>query len=81
MWNWRDQPDFERGLFLGLPDGRLLERFPVIDEAAGQGPARGRVLALDQDDAVFPPFILDFDDQIDRRGRIAIRLARVFGRA
>jgi len=59
--------DVERCLLAGLADGRLLERLAVVDETAGQGPAGGRVLALDEDDAARFPAVHDFDDDVDRR--------------
>ena len=67
-----DELDVERGLLAGLPDGGRLERLAVIDEAAGQSPAGGRVLPLDQDDAPAPAAIPDLDDDVDGRERIAV---------
>lgn len=65
-----DELDVERGLLPGLPDGGRLERFAVIDEAAGQGPAGGRVLALDENDAKALPAVHDLDDEVDRWERV-----------
>lgn len=42
--------DLERDLLPGLPPGGLLERLPIVDEPARQGPARRRVLPFDEDD-------------------------------
>ena len=67
-----EELDVERGLFTGLPDRRRLEGLAVIDEAAGQGPAGGRVLALDEDDAAAPPAGHDLDDDVDRGERIPV---------
>ena len=60
-----DELDIERGLLASLPDGGRFERFAVVDEAAGQRPAGGRVLPLDEDDA--PPLAAghDLDDDVD----------------
>jgi hypothetical protein len=60
-----EELDVERCFFAGFPDRRRLERLAVIDEAAGQGPARRGVLALDENDS--PPFPAGhyFDDDID----------------
>lgn len=57
--------DIERGLFAGLADGGRLERLAVVDEAARQRPAGGRVLALDKDDAPAPSAVHDLDDDVD----------------
>jgi hypothetical protein len=60
-----EELDVERGLLAGFPDRGRLERLAVFDEAAGQGPPRRRVLALDENDA--PPFPADhdLDDDVD----------------
>lgn len=60
-----DELDVERGLFAGLPDGGRFERLAVVDEAAGQRPAGGRVLPLDKDDAPHPAAVHDLDDDVD----------------
>ncbi len=52
-----DELDVEGRLFFGFPDGRFLERFAVIDEAPGEGPAVRRVLSLDEDDAFAAPIV------------------------
>ena len=70
-----DELDVERGLLAGLADGGRLDRLAVIDEAAGQGPAGGRVLPLDEDDAAPPAAVHDLDDDVDGRERVAIRAA------
>jgi hypothetical protein len=57
--------DIERGFLAGFADGRRLERLAVVDEAARQRPARGRVLALDEDDAPGPSAFHDLDDDVD----------------
>ncbi len=66
-----DELDVERGLFAGFPNGGGFERLAVIDETARQGPARRRVLSLDEDDAPEPAPGHDLDDDVDRRERIA----------
>jgi len=38
-----DDLDVEGRFFFGFPNGRFLERFAVIDEAPGEGPAMRRV--------------------------------------
>jgi hypothetical protein len=63
--------DLERGLLSGLPDRGGLEGFAVLDEAAGKGPAGGRVLSLDEDDARPPAAVPDLDDDIDGRDGVA----------
>lgn len=65
-----DELDVEGGLLTGLPDRGRLEGFAVIDEAAGQGPAGGRILALDEDDAAAFPAVHDLDDDVDRGERV-----------
>jgi len=67
-----DELDLERGLFAGFPDGRRFERLAGLDEAAGEGPAGGRVLPLDQDDAPPPPAVHDLDDDVDGRERVSV---------
>lgn len=67
-----DELDLERGLLAGFPDGRRFERFAVVDEAAGQGPAGRRVLSLDEDDAPPPRAGPDLDDDVDGRERVAV---------
>jgi len=57
--------DVERRLLAGFPDRGRLERFAVVDEAAGQGPAGRGVLALDEDDAPPFPAVHGFDDDVD----------------
>jgi len=66
-----DELDVEGRLLAGFPDGGRLERLAVIDEAAGQGPAGGRVLALDEDDAAPAAAVPDLDDDVDRGERVA----------
>ena len=68
--------DIERGLFAGLPDSRRLERFAILDEAAGQGPAGRGVLPLDEDDTAAPLAVGDLDDDVDGRERIAELVSR-----
>jgi len=63
--------DCERCLLAGFPDRGRLERLAVFDEAAGQGPAGRRVLALDKDDAPHLPAVHDFDDDVDGRHGVA----------
>lgn len=67
-----DELDVEGCLLASLPDRGRLERLAVIDEAAGQGPAGGRVLALDEDDAAAPAAVHDLDDDVDRRERVPV---------
>ncbi len=71
-----DELDVERGFLTGFPDGGRLERFAVVDEAAGQGPAGGRVPALDENDAAAPPAVHNLDDDVDRRERVPELAAR-----
>ena len=42
------QAHCESGFLLHLAPGRVLERLPHVDEAAGQGPPRRRVRPLDE---------------------------------
>ena len=66
-----DQLDRKRRLLAGFPDGGRFERLAVIDETAGQRPAGGRVLPLDEDDAALLPGGHDLDDDVDGRDGIA----------
>ena len=50
-----EELDRKRRLLAGFPDGGRFERLAVVDEAAGQRPAGGRVLPLDEDDAALLP--------------------------
>jgi hypothetical protein len=61
-----EELDLERGLLAGLPERGRLEGLAVVDEAARQGPARRRVLALDEDDAPALPAVPELDDDVDR---------------
>jgi hypothetical protein len=70
-----EQLDLERGLFAGFPDGRRLERFPVIHEAPGKRPAGRGISALDENDAPSLPAIPDLDDDVDGGHGIAVFLA------
>ena len=63
--------DVERGLLAGLPDRGRLEGLAVVDETARQGPARRRVLALDEDDAPALPAVPKLDDDVDRGHGVA----------
>jgi hypothetical protein len=65
-----EELDVERGLLAGFADGGRLERLAVLDKAAGEGPAGGRVPPLDEDDAR-PAAVADLDDDIDGRDRAA----------
>jgi len=67
-----DELDCEGRLFFGFPDGRLLQRFAVIDEASREGPAIGRILPLDKDDAFDASLVFHLDDNVDRRDRIPV---------
>jgi hypothetical protein len=67
-----EELDRARGLFAGLAAGGRLERLAVLDEAAGQGPAAGRVPPLDEDDARPAAAAPDLDDDIDGRDGIAV---------
>jgi hypothetical protein len=67
--------DLERGLFAGFPDGRRLERFPVIHEAAGKRPAGRGIPALDENDAPSLAAVPDLDDDVDGGHGIAVFLA------
>lgn len=70
-----DELDLERRLLTGFPERGGLQALSVIDEAAGQGPAEGRVPALDEDDPGRPaPAGPDLDDQVDRGHRVAMLL-------
>lgn len=66
-----DELDLERGLLTGLPHGGRFEGLPVVDEAAGQGPAGRRVAAFDEDDAPAAASGRDLDDDVDGRHGIA----------
>jgi len=66
-----EELDRERGLFAGLAAGGRFERLAVLDEAAGEGPAVGRVPPLDEDDARPAAAAPDLDDDIDGRDGIA----------
>ena len=66
-----DELDRKGRFFAGFPDGGRFERLAVVDEAAGEGPAGGRVLPLDEDDAALPPGSHYLDDDVDRRDGIA----------
>jgi len=66
-----DELDLKRCLLAGFPDGGRFERLAVVDETAGQGPAGGRVLPLDEDDAAPLPGAPDLDDDVDGRNGIA----------
>ena len=66
-----EELDVERGLLAGLADGRRLEGLAVFDEAAGEGPAGGRVLPFDQDDTAAPA-VHDLDDDVDRGERVPV---------
>lgn len=58
-----------QGCFLfGLPDGSIFQGFSVIDKAARQSPAIGRILSFDQDDAV-----IDFNNDVNGDQRVTIR--------
>lgn len=70
-----EELDLERSLLAGLADGRLLERLPVVHEAAGQGPAGGRVPPIDEDDARPGPAGPDLDDDVDGRDGVAVSAA------
>lgn len=67
-----EELDLERGLFAGFPDGRRLERFPVLHEASGKRPSGRGVPALDEDDAPTLPAVPDLDDDVDRGHGIAV---------
>ncbi len=67
-----DELDVEGGLLAGLSDRGRLKRFAVIDEAAREGPAGGRVLALDEDAAAAPAAVHDLDDDVDRGERVPV---------
>jgi hypothetical protein len=67
-----DELDLERRLLAGLPDGGRFERLAVVDEAARQRPARGRVPAFDEDDPAALPAVHDLDDDIHGRERVAV---------
>ena len=71
-----EEIDVERGLLAGLPDGGRLEGLAVVDEAPRQGPARRRVLALDQDDPPLLAAVPDLDDDVDRGHGVAESPAR-----
>lgn len=71
----RDQLDVERRLLAGLPDGGRFEAFAVVHEAPGEGPARGRVFALDENDAAASAPVHDLDDDVDGREGVARRAA------
>ncbi len=51
-----------------LTDGARLRRLAVLDEAAGDGPAAGRVLAAHEHDRL-PPLFQAPDEDIRRRER------------
>lgn len=67
-----DELDRKGRLLAGLPDGGRLERLAVVDEAAGQRPAGGRVLPFDEDDAALLPGAHDLDDDVDGRDGIPV---------
>ena len=50
------------GFFFGLPQRGCFIGFSVIDKTSGQGPAKGRILPLDQD-----YLVTDFDNNINGR--------------
>ena len=70
-----DERDLEPGLLARLPDGRGFERLAVFDEASREGPARRRIPALDENDALAPAAGPDLDDDIDRRKGISVAAA------
>lgn len=65
--------DLERSLLSGFTNGGGLQALSVIDEAAGQGPAEGRVLSLYEDDLrpAPAPAGSHLDDQVDRGHGVA----------
>lgn len=67
-----EKVDFEAGLFPGLPDGGRLERFAVVDEPAGEGPAGRRIPPFNEDDP--PPSARgpDFDYDVHCRDRVPV---------
>jgi len=67
-----DELDRKRRLLAGFPDGGRFERLAVVDETAGQRPAGGRVLPLDEDDAALLPGSPDLNDDVDGRDGIAV---------
>ena len=66
-----EELDVERGLLAGFADRGRLERFAVLDETAGEGPAGGRVPPLDEDDTPSAASVHDLDDDVDGRDRVA----------
>jgi hypothetical protein len=66
-----DELDIERGLLPRLAHGGRLERFAVVDESPGQGPAGRRVFPLDENDAAASSPLLDLDNDVDGRERVA----------
>lgn len=61
-----DELDVERGFFAGLADGGRFERFAVVDEAAGEGPAGRGIFPLDEHDPPSLPAVHHLDDDVDR---------------
>jgi hypothetical protein len=70
-----EELDLERCLLAGLADRGRLERLAVVDEAAGEGPAGRRALALDQDDAALRSAVPDLDDDVDGGHGVAVSFA------
>jgi len=68
--------DVEAGFLAGLADRGRLERFAVVDEASRKGPARRRVLPLDQDDSPVSGRRLDFDDDVHGRDGFPVCVPR-----
>lgn len=63
--------DLERRLLPSFTDGGGLQALSVIDEAAGKGPAGGRVLSLYEDDLRPAPAGSHLDDQVDHGHGVA----------
>lgn len=69
-----EELDVETRLLPRLPDGGRLERLAVVDEAAGQGPARRGIAALDEDDPP-PAAVPHLDDDVDGGEGVAVLAA------